>query len=45
MVDAYNGAGGAPPFRPSAGMGRKATTPDGPAVWSPLVEAFLRTLR
>jgi hypothetical protein len=22
-----------------------ATSPDGPAVWSPLVEAFLRTLR
>ncbi|MGZ5903094.1 MAG: alpha/beta hydrolase family protein [Reyranella sp.] len=49
MVDAYNGAGGHATLQAVGPNGQEghnlATSPDGPAVWSPLVEAFLRTLR
>ena len=49
MVDAYNGAGGHATLQAVGPNGQEghnlATSPDGPAVWTPLVENFLRTLR
>jgi hypothetical protein len=49
IVDAYNGAGGHATLQAVGPNGQEghnlATSPDGPAVWTPLVEAFLRTLR
>jgi dienelactone hydrolase len=49
MVDAYNGAGGHATLQAVGPNGQEghnlATSPDGPPVWSPLVDAFLRTLR
>jgi hypothetical protein len=49
MVDTYNGAGGHATLQAVGPNGQEghnlATSPDGPAVWTPLVENFLRTLR
>ena len=49
MVDAFNGAGGHATLQAVGANGQEghnlATSPDGPAVWTPLVESFLRTLR
>jgi len=49
MVDAYGGAGGRATLQavgPNGEDGHNlATSADGPAVWRPLVENFLRSLR
>jgi dienelactone hydrolase len=49
MVDAYNGAGGRATYQAIGANGQEghnlATSADGPAVWGPIVENFLRGLK
>ena len=49
MVDAYNGAGGRAAYQAVGANGQEghnlSTSADGPAVWGPLVESFLRGLK
>jgi hypothetical protein len=49
MVDAYDGAGGRATLQAVGPNGQDghnlATSPDGAAIWSPLVEGFVRGLK
>ena len=49
MADAYDGAGGRATYRPLGAFGRDghglAGSDNGVAIWSPLLESFLASLR